>query len=219
MVLFSRGAEYDEMQKITQEYYKRFNNVLTIYYLFSGEDGEPYLDGDFLYLPGKESYLPGILDKTMATFSYVWKNYPNYDYYIRTNASTIVDINMLIKHVNNESIEYGGGILHIRSGHYDPPCGIDDDRYSGIAYVWGTAIFFSNHIFKKIVDHSCQIDRTVIDDVSIGKLAKELEIKATPLSLVHSVEFPIIHKPIIYRNHSDDRNHDIQRMREIVKRI
>jgi hypothetical protein len=222
MVLFSKGPDYDEMYKITREYYKRFNNVLTIYYLFSEDVDEPYLDGDILYLPGKETYLPGILDKTMDTFSYVRENYPHYDYYLRTNISTIVNINRLLEHVENEPLDYGGGLLHIGKGYRDPSCGIENDRYEGLTYVWGTAILFSNKMFKRFVDHSHQIDRSVIDDVAIGKLARDLEIKATNIKVEQNINVEHIKdtlKPFIYRNKSDDRKKDIERMRKIVKYI
>ena len=219
MVLFSKGPDYDEMYKITRDYYRRFDNVLTIYYLFSGkEEGEPYLDGDILYLPGKETYLPGILDKTMGTFSYVRKNYPDYDYYLRTNISTIVDINRLLEKLDKEHISYGGGLLHIGKGYRDPSCGIENDRYEGLTYVWGTAILFSNEMFKRFVDHSNQIDRSVIDDVAIGKLAIDLKIKATEISVEQNIKNKSL-KPIVYRNKSDDRKKDVVRMREIVKHI
>jgi hypothetical protein len=223
MVLFSNGPDYDKMYKITRDYYRRFDNVLTIYYLFSGkEEGEPYLDGDILYLPGKETYLPGILDKTMVNFSYVRENYPDYDYYLRTNISTIVNINRLLEHIENEPLDYGGGLLHIGKEYRDPSCGIENDRYEGLTYVWGTAILFSKKMFKRFVDHSHQIDRSVIDDVAIGKLARGLEIKATNINVEQNIDITNIKdtlKPFIYRNKSNNRKKDVERMREIVKYI
>ncbi len=218
MVLYSRSHEYDEMYKITREYYKRFDNVVTLYYLFSGKNEEPYIEEDILYLPGNESFLPGILDKTMMTFSCVCKILPNYDYYIRTNISTIVDINQFLKHVEIEPIEFGGHIMHIRNGYRDPACGINNDRFSGLDYVAGTLIIFSNETFKRIINHSDQIDRTVIDDVAIGQLAKKLEIVPSDIKIEIN-KHSILTSSIIYRNKSDNRNHDVKRMREIVKYI
>jgi hypothetical protein len=220
MVLFSKGPEYEEMYKITREYYKRFDNVMTIYYLFSGKDEEPYLDGDILYLPGKETYVPGILDKTMHTFSYIFKKYPNYDYYLRTNISTIVDINRLLIQLDKEPIEYGGKIIRIFPGHRHKQSGIENDRYQGLTYISGTAILFSKEMFRKFVEHSHEIDRSVIDDVAIGKLARELNMKITNIpSFQENVKIPIEKSVIIYRNRSKDRKEDVKRMREIIKNI
>jgi hypothetical protein len=221
MVLYSRSFAYDEMYKITREYYKRFDNVLTLYYLFSESDREPYIEEDILYLPGNETYIPGILDKTMTAFSYIWKNYPNYDYYIRTNISTIVDINQFLKRVEREPIEYGGFVICLPDGYRDPVSGIDDNRFVGTTYATGTLIIFSNNLFKRIIDHSHQVDRTVIDDVAIGILARN--VGAVPVHISeygHNVNIPISTPFIIYRNQTfGDRRHDVEQMREIIKYI
>ena len=220
MVLYSRRDVYDNMYKVTREYYKRFDNVLTLYYLFSETANEPYIDGDILYLPGKESFIPGILDKTMAAFSYVWKNYPDYDYYIRTNISTVVDINQFLNKVEKEPIEYGGHLMHLGDGYRSYVCGIDSDRFDGVSFATGVLIVFSNNMFKKFVDHSHEIDRKVIDDVAIGMLAGNLG--AVPIHIIEyeiNVAIPLSKKLIIYRHASHDRNDDVERMREIVKYI
>jgi hypothetical protein len=49
------------------------------------------VEGDCIYVKGKESYL-GILKKTIDAFDYLFHFIGDFDYVIRTNISTIVNI-------------------------------------------------------------------------------------------------------------------------------
>jgi hypothetical protein len=230
MVLFSHGPEYDEMYRITREYYKRFDNVTTIYYAFDdeGRGGEPYIKDDILYISGKETYVPGVLDKTIKTFEYLY-NKDKYDYYVRSNISTIVNFERLSYALQHHSFDYGGGqILTISKEWRDPAAGIDNDRYTGTQYIAGTCIIFSKKVFKRLVETVETADLGVIDDVAIGKWVKEQfpDISLFDLNRngyhyfnptgIENLE-PYLKDVICYRNKSDDRKKDVEKMREIVR--
>ena len=70
---------------ITRKYYSKFSNVKTIYYKFNEDLINEYdLKDDILIIQGKESFIPGILDKTIKAFQYIVDNY-TFDYVIRSN--------------------------------------------------------------------------------------------------------------------------------------
>jgi len=229
MVLFSHGDSYDEMYNLSRQYYRSFDNVRTVYYTFSGDvndTSKPYVESDILYLPGEETYMPGILSKTLKTFSYFYDT--QYDYYVRTNISTIVNFNLLSKALQYHKIEYGGGRnFYIYQGYRDSGCGVTDDTHVGLSYAAGTCIVLSRDMFRKVVENQSRLDMNVIDDVAIGKMIKDAfnvesfdlnvnykHYKETYESYDEMVEY--IPYTICYRNRSNDRKTDVINMRAIV---
>lgn len=67
LVLYSDDIYYNQMYDITSKYYSKFKNVKTVYYKFSNQT---LLNNDILTIEGTETYLPGILDKTIKAFNY-----------------------------------------------------------------------------------------------------------------------------------------------------
>jgi hypothetical protein len=218
------------MYRVTNEYYKKFNNVTTIYYAFKPDlNCETEIIDNILYIRGKEGYLPGILEKTVKAFKYVATHFNDYNYIIRTNASTIVNFNLLTKKLTSSPIDYGASyLLQIGRNYRDPDCGIVDDRYEGVIYASGTGIIFSRNVFMKMIQKIDMINYGVIDDVAIGQL---MQIHFPDIKLVNFMPFyGIIKKKedmnklnynemIFYRNKSMDRMEDVDNMNIIVNRI
>jgi hypothetical protein len=218
LVLFSHSKEYDEMYRITREYYRQFSNVTTIYYTFSESlKGSESLRDDILYLHGKESYIPGILDKTMKAFSYGVKAFPSYDYIVRSNISTIVNFSLLQNNLRSNPIQYGGGLLL--------PYSINGND---IVYASGTSIIVEMALAKELCKKTDKARYDVIDDVAIGALIKEYFPTVTPVSIGHFELIPDMNgvcnlqhlslsDTIFYRNRSStDRNIDVQQMKCII---
>ena len=162
------------MYNITSKYYNKFNNNLckTFYYKFSNDIKDDYvLENNILLIKGNETYLPGILDKTIKAFSY-FKDY-KYDYLVRSNISTIINLDLLINQLNKNNIDYGGGtVLYIDEYYLDPSSGINDNRYVNTFYASGTSIVLSKNLVNQILLKKEFIDYNVIDDVAIGFLIK-----------------------------------------------
>lgn len=221
LVLYSDEPHYQQMYQLTRKYYAQFNNIRTIYYKFSKTISTPFeFKDDILSIKGEETFIPGILDKTIQCFEWVEKNIKNYDYVIRSNISTIINFEILVPLIQKEPIEYGGGLLW---KHEYP-----------IEFISGTCIIFSNQVFNKLVQYKDNFDRTLIDDVSIGKFIKENIPEVFPMVVlseyfifvpdckgdenilkqhIHSKQY------IFYRNRADDRNTDIQQMQIIISQL
>jgi hypothetical protein len=230
LVLYSDSPEYNEMYNITNDHYKKYKNVKTVYYRFSNNyDKEIYNydeNKNMLYIKGKDTYLPGVLDKTLKAFYYFKDNYRKYDYIVRTNISSIVNFNNLCDDLEKHPLDYGTSIpLMIRKNYRDLNCGINNDRYQGTEYASGTCIILSRRLFGDILSKLNLFDYSVIDDVSIGYFVKNntkytLE-KLDKYILTDSNFFrdEKIHKYILFRNKSDNRNKDLEMMKYIVKNI
>jgi hypothetical protein len=163
-------------------YYKIFEDhndvkVKTVFFRYtdipniSNLESDYDIDGNILYIKGKESFLPGVLEKTLKAFKYYENDLDNYDYIIRTNISTIVDFQLLAKELHENPINfYGGGnkrVLQWTGG------GINDSKWFGTEYIEGTAIIFSREAIKYIITHDHLIRKDIIDDVSFAILMRE----------------------------------------------
>jgi len=234
LVLYSPNDEYIDMYKLTNEYYKKYKNVDTLYYHFDNfndKDNNSYKydkDNNILLIKGKENYLPGILDKTIKAFKYVeelekTKGY-KYDYIVRSNISTIIDFDKLNDELIRNPIDYGGGIrLMISKGWRDGPGGIDNDRYEGVQYASGTSIIVSRNLLDKMLKKNNLIDYTVIDDVSIGdfisKNFPEYKLHTYDNYFLYTNENIIgsnISNYIFFRNRNNDRKTDVKLMKYII---
>lgn len=222
LVLYSSSIEYDKMYLLTRDYYKKFNNIITIYYTFSLKYNIITLVDDILYIPGNDTYLPGILDKTIKAFLYCDLHY-KYDYIVRSNISTIVNFNLLSNKLNKTSIDYGGGqYLLLRT--IDVLNGITNNKYFGTYYVGGTAIIFSNKMIKLLLLNKDKLDYSVVDDVAIGVLIKE-QFPDIAISYIQPMFYntnPInmsdiaSNQYLYYRNKTNNRMNDVNHMKQII---
>jgi hypothetical protein len=229
LVLYSNNEEYDEMYKLTKNYYKKFNNVTTIYYKFNDNNTEEYeLVDDILNIKGTETYVPGILDKTIKAFQYVNNNY-KFDYIIRSNISTIINFDLLCQQLETNPIEYGGKKLVLWI--INIPDGIIDTTYFGTEYAAGTSIILSKNTVNEIINNKDKLLYNIIDDVSLKLLIdKELNhIKQNYISESQYFFVPNLNSNsaeiieliknknyIFYRNRQHDRKIDLSQMRIII---
>jgi hypothetical protein len=184
-VLFSNGKEYDEMYKITRKYYNTFSNIKTIYYKYDDKISEECImdyENDMFLIKGVETYLPGILEKTITTFKYFKEMIENekYDYILRTNISTIIVMDNFLNELEKCPIDYGGGRIGVL-WNLDIASGINDRRWFGTKFASGTNLLFSREAYLKMLEKIELIDYTIIDDISIAILfaenIKQYEVK------------------------------------------
>jgi hypothetical protein len=233
LVLYSEGPDYNEMRSLTHSYYKRFKNVDTIYYAFSENiDSDVYDDKtNILYIKGKESYLPGILDKTIKAFYHCKTICENYDYIIRTNISTVVNFDKLSYELQKRPIDYGGGLSNYISKDYiDEYNGItkgNNKKFENLYYPSGTCMIFSRDLFENMMDMIDQVDYSVVDDVSIGEFVRKYfpneyrEIKGYNKYFLFVEDIEDIKDEkhtnyIFFRNRNNSRKKDVEHIRYLI---
>ena len=157
-----------------------------------------------LYVPGRESYVPGILHKTMEAMAYCTRHLA-FDFIVRSNISTVIDFERLPLHELTDTLVYASAYMWNK-----------DDRSR--AFASGTSIILNRAAVDFMLLHRHRMHRDTIDDVAIGALmssatsARELSTKMVwnDESVLHGA---------VFRNRSDDRYEDVARMRRIVDRI
>jgi hypothetical protein len=234
LVLYSKGNdEYDYMKRITEEYYKNFTNVKTVYYAFSESITTPYkLEKNVLLIKGTESYVPGIIEKTKKTFLYFKDDYNKYDYVVRSNISTIINFQLLSKELSKNPIDYGSGMtFSLQSFDVDN----SNEKIYDVNFASGTSIIMSQKVIKNIINNVNNIRDDIIDDVSIGVFIKDYmpDIKMKQIVPDKYTFIPnydgnydkvyghVKNKDFIfYRNRSDaERSIDATQMSQIVRII
>jgi hypothetical protein len=234
LVLYNDNDEsYVKMYNILSDFYDIYkSNVTTFFYKYNNTiDNDIELIDNIIHIKGEETFVPGILEKTLIAFKYIDNNY-DYDFIVRTNISTVINFNLLIAELERTPILYYGGIYTSFLLWTDIPAGIVDDRYKFTHYAVGTNIILSKNGCKLLITNTHLIDKTIIDDVAIGVFFRRLNIEVHRLLTydnyhVVSKEFSITElnetinrKIIVYRNRSDgDRNYDVNNMKLITNKL
>jgi len=171
-----RDETYLSMKNILKKFYSKFKNNDVYYYFTQFREKQTetieLIDND-IYVKGNESAM-NILDKTIKSFELMNKLHIDYDFLIRANISTIIDINNLLIFLNSlpkNNIYCGGCKLNLQ--WLDPNYGIVDDTLFGLNYIQGTSIILSKNIVESICNNKDKLNYKIIDDVSIGLFIKE----------------------------------------------
>lgn len=170
------NEKYNEMYKCLTDFYlnyeKHKNVFVKTYFLKLKEDIDNYkLEDNILYIKGKESFIPGIIEKTLKGFQYFSDQINDYQYIIRSNLSTIIDFEYLAKELDANPIHfYGGG--HKRNLQWEGG-GINDSTWFGTDYIEGTSIIFTPKSIQYILDNIGLVRTNIIDDVSIAIFMRE----------------------------------------------
>jgi hypothetical protein len=235
LVLYSSdgGGPYDRMQKMTSEYYKKFPFVTTYYYCFKSDlDKDFDLKGDILYVKGDESFIPGILKKTIDALEYFKDEIPKYKYVVRNNISTIIRFDLLEKDLRKNAVGYGCALcwnMEYNKRKQDLP-------ENTIIFSSGTSIIFSPDVLLNIINNKDKIDMGKIDDASIGEFVQNEmpEVEMQPvLKNTTNYGFHFVpnlnedkekikglikdNKIIFFRNHNGNRELDANQMRIIIE--
>jgi hypothetical protein len=192
----SPNEKYSEMKKIQTEYYSNFPNV-KLYFVENDEKQKEKIRvvDNIIYVKGTEHILH-ILYKTIAGMKWL-KNNIDCDWFIRTNLSSIININVLEGALNrflnsgHKSLFTGPiimttTILNILSGISNDikdiddrfslvvidkkkSAGINDYKYVNHQFVSGSCIILSKDMFYDICDNSHLIKYFLPDDVGLSE--------------------------------------------------
>lgn len=223
LILYSQSKEYDDMRNLLRDFYSKTkgDNIKYFFYCYDENIKTDYvINDDIIYIKGKETYLPGIFQKTIRIFEICLQKF-EFDYIIRSNISTVVDYYHLENYLEKTTVQYGGaGVADLQ--WLDPSCGIYDNRYKGTKYIFGTGIILNKYATRLLVTNKNKLKYDVIDDVGIGVFLNSKGI--FPQQLVDSYKIKYnydkpIHKTIFYRNKRSNRNEDVVAMKNITKTI
>jgi hypothetical protein len=193
IIIYTKTIPYEiAMKKILEEHHKNYQTNIKYFFITFDEfqiEDIVLENGNTISFKGKESLVPGILDKTIRGFNYIVNILKiDFDYLIRSNISTVIDFNNLpLLELELKNAHYAGGkiwdvtILNATSGITN--INIEKARKDRIqqkytqsqldqihTFVSGACYILSNKATKYILDNQSKIDYDVIDDVAIGLL-------------------------------------------------
>lgn len=236
LAIFNTNHHYEAMKKANDEYVlfleknSQIATCITVFYImYKNLNGMPYLiDGNILYIHGEETYMPGLLQKTLEAMDIV-TNKLNiaYDFILRTNVSTVINYYELLKHL--EDLEYDkNGFSYIGPfgtlSWYDPHCGIVDNKYHGTRYCGGGLVLLNKKLVLNMIKNKEKFVTTIIDDVSIGQYINSLknvnEICIKEKIVLNASQSNNKHA-ISYSNNTNKNNRyiDVMYFREQIKSI
>ena len=168
LVLANDNAEYNEMQSLWRIYMNKHPNI-TSFFIKYKEDliEDVMINEDVIFIKGKESVIPGCLDKTVRSIEYLLKNM-EFDFILRTNMSSVFDFKKVYG-LLNEKLTYAGFI-----GYYNK---------NQNKYVSGAGILLNKQTCLYVTNNKQLLNYNIIDDVAIGELlTKKGSIIITPLT-------------------------------------
>jgi len=200
LAVFNHDIIYDEFYKLNMRYIdtlksKRpdiYENMRFYYVVAEHECDSTRVDetARMITVNGTESWCPGILEKTVKALQYVnemREHAPNaggfkYDYIIRTNASTFINLEMLYLELLDLDAWNSAPqrmYKYVAMGHISVlQCG--NDRYGltenamqvymGEKFFQGVCIIMNAALVSELVHHvKTRINLNVVDDVEIGR--------------------------------------------------
>jgi hypothetical protein len=120
-----------------------------------------------------ETYTPGILQKTLKAFEDMNQIHPDYEILYRTNVSTFLLLDRIVKRINTVVGEDGKN--NIYNGHTWSGLTKHNniDINPNITYVSGLDIMLSKDIANYIVSNKEKLNYDIIDDLEIGRFLHE----------------------------------------------
>jgi hypothetical protein len=201
IILLIIASENEHKYYEMKEFWKTYMNIhpnIQSYFLYNKPDisENVVIEGDTMYIRDYETYIPGILNKTIRAFEYCAKNF-EFDYIYRTNLSSFVDFSKAYEYLLQNKLYYGG-------------CGVGFYSENGIEtyFASGCGFIVSRKAIQTLIDTKYLLKNDVIDDVSIGNLlTKYYDITSLERADIENVEDTRLYNDIAafhYRCKCDD---------------
>ena len=170
LILANDNEHYLQMQNLWRKYMNTHQNIKSYFIKYNinkiNDNKDIFVEEDTIYIKGDyESIIPGCLDKTIKSFEYILNN-ESFDYVIRTNMSSVWDLNKIYNLLLSNNLSASGVIGY----------------HGSQLFISGAGMLFNREICNVIVQNKNQLDYNIIDDVSIGILLTKLNIHPTPLT-------------------------------------
>ena len=123
-------------------------------------------DAMTIYVKGEETFIPGILNKTVEAIRAIGLEY---DFVWRTNLSSVLDFDGLLRYCRVQTSQ------NLRCVFYAGYTGLADvttnkDIDSNIRFASGSGFLLSREAVQYLIDNDGLLRRDLIDDVAIGAL-------------------------------------------------
>lgn len=150
---------YQELQKMWRFYMNSDPQHVEVYFVKADPDLVHDFDiqGDTIWCKGEETWIPGILNKTLISMEAMLPRLDEFQYILRTNLSSFYIFPRLLKFLETIPKEncYCGNAIYWRGPE---------------PFVSGAGIILSTDLVKMLVDQKNQLmNSRDIDDVAIGK--------------------------------------------------
>jgi hypothetical protein len=168
LIISSESTHYNQMKEIWKKYMNEHENIKCFFIEFNDQITEDIVLNEtknIIYIKGLESYIPGILDKTIKSIQYLVSQNIEFDYILRTNLSTFVVLDKLYNYLEVNKIDYAGP-LGIISDKIEYKKYLDHIDKSNKYFPSGTGILMSKIVINKLLSNTP--DYNLIDDLSIG---------------------------------------------------
>ena len=165
LIIDSDNLPYYEYNRNIIKKYHNNDEIKSIFIRFDKSINDIKIKNDTMYIPGNESYIPGILEKTLIAMHYCYDNF-NFDYIVRTNLSSFWNYKLL-KEQNFDKKNYIGALI---------------GEHNGIKFPAGSGFILSKDMVELCIKNKDKFDYSLPDDVSFGKFFYENDkiIKANP---------------------------------------
>jgi hypothetical protein len=214
-----------ELQKEYMKSYKSNNNNITFYFYCYKEDlqEEYMIEDDVIYIKGTETYVPGILEKTIKVLE-ITKNM-EYDFLLRSNISTVIDYSKLddILYKIPDDVIYAGGSCRLLTWLH-PEYGIH--KVYNIPFILGTSIILKREGVHKLINNKNVLSETIIDDVALGLFFNHFGDKPYGFDSYYRYNLSCMTNGVVfYRNrisyekYNVDKSIEIANMTNIIKQI
>ncbi len=222
LVLYSPKPCYDEMLQATNRLYVNYSEqVTTFYYYRNPALSVVRLDGCMLQLPGEESYCPGILHKTIQALEMF--DMRNFDFVVRSNASTVINFDVLLPLLEKEKLTAYYGGPHVMESKEITATDTVPREDLPLSFVHGTCIILRSDAVLFLCTHKHMCNLEINDDESIGLLFKQLQKEKPPCWLgkqyVSFAKTYNIDEILAFRNHHfhSDRKEDVSNVEHAAK--
>ena len=218
LIIYNPRIDYEiKMKEIHIKYLKTIPNLKFYFISFREQllDIELNENTHDMFIKGVESYIPGVLDKTIKAIIYSYNNI-NFDVIIRGNISTILNFSVLPKD-EIQSYLYSGSKILIFWFHHSNNLNKFFKLFN-INYAQGINIILNKDGVKYLIDNLSKIDYTIIDDISIALLFNNYNVHIlSKQTIINNCK--IKNNILCYRNKSINRYNDINRMNTIINKL
>jgi hypothetical protein len=235
LYIYSENFFYNKMLELQREHIINSNVEISYYFIqFRKEQVNMIeIENDFIFIKGQESLLK-ITEKTIKSLHFLLKDMGLiFDFIIRTNISTIINLKKLINFLENipkNNIYCAGKILKVKN--INNTYGIRNIKFHGTSYASGTSIILSYDVALVMIQNIDNFNHSIIDDVTIALFIKKFipiayenleKYKASFLVMYNNVDLTKINNYVFIRNKyiQNNNNHinrenDLNNMKKII---